>query len=144
MRLLVSASRLVWPVAIVVLLVIAQACDVAFRHDLQGETTSEQSDASGSWSARLGELLWPLIEEHDTEYAPFYSEQAFRSLKLGAEQYAVEQSLGAPLEINQFPDGQIYWYYSRHGERSENYFVRILVFDEQRRLIGKRHSFYLD
>jgi len=144
MRFLVSACRLVWPVALVVVLLVAQACDVGFKHDLQGKTTSEPSGASGSWSPSLGELLWPLIEEHDTEYAPGYSEQAFRSLKLGAEQHTVEQALGSPLEVKLFPDGEIYWYYSRHGERSENYFVRILVFDEQKRLLEKRHSFYLD
>lgn len=144
MRFLVSACRLVWPVAMVVVLLTAQACDARGKHDLHGKTTSEPSGPSCSWNASLGELLWPLIEEHDTEYAPGYSEQAFRSLKLGAEQHAVEQALGAPLEVKQFSHGEIYWYYSRHGERSENYFVRILVFDEQKRLLGKRHSFYVD
>lgn len=149
MRTLFSGCRLVWLVAAMTLgSLLAQACDTGSEYDLQGEAMSElpagAPSTDGSLSAALGELLWPLITKHDTEYAPGYSEEVYRSLKLGARQEAVEQALGPPLKAKEFPDGLTYWYYSRHGQRFDSYFVRILGFDQDGRLVTRRSYFYVD
>ena len=56
----------------------------------------------------------------------------------------MEEILGPPLHKREFADGRTYWYYSRHGRRFDSYFVRILVFDEQGRLLARRSYFYVD
>ena len=128
-----------------------QACDGRFEYDLfdtGSEAPSSQSadveSTDGSWTAALGELILPLIDKHDTEYAPNYSEEVFRSLELGSDTAAVEQLLGPPLLAKEFPDDKTYWYYSRHGERFDSYFVRILVFDGEGSLVARRSYFYVD
>ena len=135
-------------VALLLVGLIVQACGEKFEYELYGEPASAQPGATestdGSWKAVVGELLLPLIAYHDTEYAQGYSEEAFRSLDLGSGTTAVEKVLGPPLEIKEYPGGEIYWYYSRHGKRYENYFVRILVFDGEVSLVARRAYFYLD
>ncbi len=124
-----------------------QACG-ASEYKLEGEASTAQPAAvessDESWTASLGELLLPLIWNHDTEYASGYSEEVFRSLDYGLGRAAVGQLLGPPLLTNEYAGGKVYWYYSRHGSRSDNYFVRILVFSEEGNLVAKRSSFYLD
>jgi len=149
MRILLSGRRSVWLAAAVTLGgLLVQACDAGVEYDLQGEATSPvpagAETTDGSWTAALGELLWPLITKHDTEYAPGYGEKTYRSLEFGTRQEAVEQALGPPLEVKQFPDGLTYWYYSRHGHRFDSYFVRILGFDEKGSLVTRRSYFYVD
>jgi hypothetical protein len=127
---------------------LVQGCDAGFKYDLQGEATSTQpadtQSTDGSWSAALGELLWPVVTKHDTEYAPGYNERAYRSLDMGMGHEAVEQALGPPLEVKEFPDGMTYWYYSRHGQQFDSYFVRILGFNKEGSLAVRRSYFYVD
>lgn len=106
--------------------------------------TAGSTGSSSSWREAVGELILPLIEKHDTEYAPGYREEVFRALKPGMTQKRVAQLLGQPLLTKRFPDGITCWYYTRHGKRSENYFVRVLEFDGQGILLARRKHFYVD
>jgi hypothetical protein len=124
---------------------LAQACAAEFEYPSEEHhAASAKARDTSSWAADLGEFLWPLITRHDTEYAPDYSEESFRSLDLGSPPVEAEKALGRPLEVKEFPDGQVYWYYSRSGAEFDSYFVRILVFGQDGRLISKRRFFYVD
>jgi len=125
-----------------------QACGGRFEYELEGESPLAQPASSestdGSWTAALGELLLPLIEDHDTEYAPGYSDKVFRALDFGTGRVVVEQLLGPPLLAKEFPSGETYLYYSRHGKQFGSYFIRILVLDGAGLLVARRSYFYLD
>jgi hypothetical protein len=88
--------------------------------------------------------MLPLIEKHDTEWSANYSDDVFRSLPLGTGHAEVERRVGIPLETKEFPDGSTCWYYSRPGEASRNYFVRVLEFDESGSLLARRAYFHVD
>lgn len=146
---LTSNRRSIWPVVAAILVaLLMQACDGKFEYDLKSEAPSSQpadvESTDGSWAAALSELILPLIDKHDTEYAPGYSEEVFRSLDLGTDSATVEELLGPPLLTKEFPEDKTYWYYSRHGERFDSYFVRILVFDGEGKLVARHSSFYVD
>lgn len=148
-RLLLSTRGSTWlAVGAILGVLLVPACGARFEYELEAEAPSAQPAAvestDGSWAAALGELLLPLIEKHDTEYAQGYSEEVFRSLDIGSGKALVEQLLGPPLLAKEFSSGRVYWYYSRHGTRSENYFVRILVFDREGSLVARRSYFYVD
>jgi hypothetical protein len=106
-----------------------------------GEQTPPQA-VSGGWLEAIGERVLPLIEKHDTEFAPRYREEVFRKIPLGIAEAEVTRLLGPPLQTKQFFDGTTCWYYTRHGERFASYFVRILEFDQKGILIARRHYFY--
>jgi len=137
--------RLVLPNAISLLLA-AASCG-RYEHSL----TSEKKQASPAgdravgdgWLAAVGERILPLIEKHDTKYAPGYREEVFRELELGATESEVARLLGQPLLTKKFPDGHTCWYYTRHGQRFASYFVRILEFDQRSVLVARRHYFYV-
>lgn len=147
--LLLSARRSTWvAIAAILGLFLVLACVARFARELEADAPSAQpavvESTDGSWRAALGELLLPLVAEHDTEYAQGYSEEVFRSLDIGLGRAMVEQLLGPPLLAKEFSSGRVYWYYSHHGTRSGNYLVRILVFDREERLVARRSYFYLD
>ncbi len=123
-------------------------CGTKSEYHLEAEPSSSPTASTestdGSWRSALGNLILPLIEDHDTEYAQGYSEEVFRSLGLGTDRETVEDLLGSPLFLRNFPNGMTYWYYSRHGKQSENYFVRITVFDAEGNLVERHSDFYLD
>lgn len=124
------------------------SCGSRSEYDLepQGQSPPAASAEStdGSLRAALGEMLLPLVESHDTQYAPGFREEVFRSLRLGSREAEVRDLLGEPLLSRDFPDGGRYWYYSRQGDRSPNYFVRALVFDRNGALLARRRYFYVD
>jgi len=96
------------------------------------------------WLTRLGEVVLPLLERGDTEYARGFTERAFSEVEPGASQGAVRQSLGAPLLTKAFPDGTTVWYYSRHGPRSRSYFIRALEFSSDNKVSRIFREYYLD
>src|SRR5215210_700468 len=112
------------------------------EYRISGEKTPSQSADSG-WLDAVGERILPLVEKHDTQYAPSYREDVFRALALGISKAEVIRLLGPPLRAKQFPDGNVCWYYTRHGELFASYFVRVLEFDRRGVLIARRHYFYL-
>lgn len=127
--------------------VLALACRDAYVYDLNAKAQPEpprSSPRSSSWKEALGEAVLPHFETHDTEYAAGFKEQVFRSLEMGIAQDEVKRRLGEPVSTKTFPDGDICWYYSRHGAKSKNYFVRLLEFDDKGLLVARRAEFYVD
>lgn len=143
-RRLVLACTLI--VSAVVLLAFFFACRYSYdlESDRRTSRSGEPASTDGSWSAALGEFILPLLEEHDTEWSAGYSDDVFRSLPLGTDKAEVERRLGTPLETKEFPDGNTCWYYSRPGEASSNYFVRVLEFGESGSLLARRAYFHVD
>lgn len=113
-----------------------------FTYDLE-ERKAPESNGSQSWSEAVGELVLPLISEHDTKYASGFSEDKFQSVRIGSTESEVASALGNPLLKKKFPDGTVCWYYSRPG-RHNSYFVRVLEFGDDRKLEQRRSYFYLD
>jgi hypothetical protein len=138
------ARKLFLPAAISLLLV-AASCG-RYEYSLsEKKPASPAGDRAvgGDWLSALGERILPLIEEHDTQYAPGYREEVFRTLAFGVTEADVARLLGPPLLAKRFSDGNTCWYYTRHGERSASYFVRVLEFDPRCVLVARRHYFYL-
>ncbi len=66
--------------------------------------------------------------EEDTEYAGGYSDDAFRSVRLGMATRDVVALLGPPLETGALGAGRETWRWSRSpGDKS--YRVRVVIFD---------------
>jgi outer membrane protein assembly factor BamE (lipoprotein component of BamABCDE complex) len=84
------------------------------------------------------------MNDSDTEYAAGYVETRFRSIPVGASEADVVRELGQPLSTKTFPDGDTCWYYSQHGKKSENYYVRAVRFDSGKRVTELLTGFYLD
>ncbi|MGB5813824.1 MAG: hypothetical protein WBH85_18920 [Thermoanaerobaculia bacterium] len=142
-----SGVKLAW-VAAGIVLVVLLACQQRFEYDLDTEDDPQDGarteSTDGSWAAALGEILLPLVEDHDTEYAEGFSDDVFRSLEMGLSRADLLRLLGSPLSVKEFPDGSTCLYYSRHGGSSANYFVRVLVLDEKSSLVARRRYFYVD
>jgi hypothetical protein len=85
------------------------------------------------------------VDRHpgDTRYAPRYDERRFRSIKPGATAAEVVTLLGEPLSRRNWGDGTTIWYYSDPGP-SQNYFVRVLIFSPEDRVIARKADCYLD
>lgn len=134
--------------AVFLLLALLIMMGCRFSYDLEGDRqptrNGRPASTDGSWTARLGELILPLVEEHDTEWATSFDENTFKSLAIGSTSEPVEERLGRPLETKRFPDGNICWYYTRPGEGSKNYFVRVLEFDQDGTLVARRRYFHVD
>jgi hypothetical protein len=93
----------------------------------------------------VGDIVLPLLCEERTVYAARFSEEAFSDLRIGASMNAVDAALGQPLNAAEFPDGEIYWYYSRQATGTDNFFQRIVVFSSSSRRIVRTYSeFYVD
>jgi hypothetical protein len=133
--------RCLFLLAAISLLLIAANCR-RDKYQLTDEKTPSQTAGDG-WLEAAGERILPLIDKHDTEYAPGYREEVFSKVALGVTEAEVARLLGPPLQTKQFSDGTTCWYYTRHGERFASYFVRILKFDQQGILIARRHYFYV-
>ena len=118
-----------------------------FSYDLNGVGEAPRwnqppESTDGSWRAALGEAVLPIFFDDGTVYSAGFDETTFRSLPMGADQSAVERELGSPISTKAFPWGNTCWYYSEAGDSSENYFVRVLVFDTSRTLVARYASFY--
>lgn len=123
------------------------SCRGAYVYDLNAKAQAappKPPPQSSSWKEALGEAVLPLFETHDTEYAAGYKEEIFRSLEMGINQDEVKRRLGEPVSTRAFADGNACWYYSRHGRKSKNYFVRLLEFDGKGILLARRAEFYVD
>ena len=148
-RIVVAPSEVVMMVSKSVLLSVFWVCTLSCSsrvYDLNERAKAEppQPVRSSGWKEALGEAVLPLLGHHDTEYAPGFKERSFQTLEMGISQDEVKRIIGDPLFTKTFPDGRVYWYYSRHGKTSKSFFTRILVFREDGRLIARHTEFYLD
>jgi len=81
-------------------------------------------------------------KDEDTEYAPGYSDQAFRTIKVGMTTQEVLAILGPPLEAASLGGTRETWRWSRSpGDKS--YRVRAIVFEAGKVMKIKR-EFYVD
>ena len=127
--------------------VLLSAVICRFSYDLNGGGEAPRWDqppesTDGSWSTALGEAILPIFFKDGTVYSAGFDETTFRSLPMGVDQSTVERELGPPISTKAFPWGNVCWYYSEAGDSSENYFVRVLVFDTSRTLVARYASFY--
>jgi outer membrane protein assembly factor BamE (lipoprotein component of BamABCDE complex) len=122
------------------------SCSGASVYDLNTKSQPEppKPPRSTSWREALGEVVLPLFDRNDTEYATAFKEEVFRALEMGLSQDDVKRRLGEPVSTKTFSDGDTCWYYSRHGKQSKSYFVRLLEFDGKGILVARRSAFYLD
>ncbi len=145
MKTLVRGSR---ELSLISALLILTTCSGQFEYDLGTKKQDTQSVLRKSFDATVwdiaGELVFPLIEDHDTRYSSGYDEQIFRSLTVGLEQAEVARVLGKPLSTKEFPDGRRCWYYSQPGSEYRSYFIRALCFSSAGSLRARYRSFYLD
>lgn len=93
-----------------------------------------------SGSDRVASWLYP----SDTVYAGGFTEQGFRSLASGADRETVVSVLGKPLRTA-VDGGKEYWYYSKHGQKYDNYWNMIVILDRASgRVVEKFREFYVD
>lgn len=92
----------------------------------------------------LAEFVLPIFLSEKTRYAPWYTERAFHSLKVGDTMDHVRTMLREPLDQRHFPDGDTVWYYSEQATALDNYLARNVVFDERGRLSHMHAQFYVD
>jgi hypothetical protein len=124
----------------------AISCGGTRNYDLNERDTrpAEPPPRDSSWKDKLGELIMPLFDKDDTEYSSGFNETVFRSLEMGLPQNEVARRLGNPFLTRTFADGNTCWYYSRHGRKWKSYFVRVLEFDRDWRLMRRYAAFYVD
>jgi len=109
----------------------------------------------------------------DTIYAPGYSEAGFKKIAAGMTTEDVAKLVGLPLLISEYSDGSFVrdyrieretrmieseskrayllptidkaiWYYSQHGSKHDNFYVRVVTFSGSNRVLDKHASFYSD
>jgi hypothetical protein len=81
-------------------------------------------------------------KDEDTEYSRGYSDQAFRTIKVGMTEQEVLAILGPPLERASLGGTRETWRWSR-SPGSKSYRVRAVVF-EARRVVAIHREFYVD
>jgi hypothetical protein len=97
------------------------------------------------WKEKIGNVVLPLINPQETEFAPGYKEGIFDSLRLGASRDEVERQLGSPLKRWQGSvSGCEFWSYSRPAIPGSNFYQRNLEFDSTGALVEKHRHFYVD
>ena len=113
------------------------------------------------------------VMPEDTIYGPGYSESCFQKVTLGMTTSEVEKLVGLPLEISEHSGltftrrytisggvrtlvgewgnsdsppiiDKIRWYYSKPGPQHDHYYMRIIKFSGEGKVIEKRHEFYYD
>jgi hypothetical protein len=111
-----------------------------------GPRGSRETIASGRWwREKIGDVVGPVINTHDTEFAPGCTDEAFDSLRLGASRDDVERQLGSPLRRWEGSiSGCEYWSYSRRAIPGSNYLQRNVEFDSTGALVEKHRHFYAD
>jgi hypothetical protein len=114
-----------------------------FAYDLNGPNPASERTKQ-SWRYRVGQVILPLVYDHDTRYSTGYKEASFQSLKMGVSQGDVRALLGEPLKKYQLEDGHWMWHYSEHGPKSKDYLVRTLEFGSDEHLLRKGAEFYVD
>lgn len=101
---------------------------------LLGWYQATRIDAVASW-------LYP----SDTIYAARFNPAHFRRVVKGMNRKELLGLVGQPLEKRVITSRQEYWYYSRHGARSQNYWNFIVAVDpEAGKVVGRSKEFYTD
>lgn len=113
-----------------------------FTYDLMASRQSP--DPGQAWRAKAGQLLLPLFYSHDTQYGALYREKAFRMVKRGATEEEIRTALGEPLEKGKLEDGESIWHYTKPGPKTEDFLVRIVVFDAAGQMLRTHAEFYVD
>lgn len=83
-----------------------------------------------------------LGKDEDTEYAPGYSDQAFRKVRIGMTAREVIATLGPPLDKANLSGGREVWRWSR-SRADRSYRVRAILFVDGK-VIAINSEFYLD
>jgi hypothetical protein len=99
------------------------------------------SSVIGSILATLAFLVFVFFFTFDTEYAPGYSEEAFRAVEIGDSKEEVLSLLGQPLRVYGM-DREVQSY-SRSPSGS-NYLMRDIVLDSEGRVVEIRSQVYWD
>ncbi len=90
---------------------------------------------------RVASWLYP----SDTVYAGRFNPHRFRRVVEGMSREELVKLLGRPFEARIITDRQEYWYYSRHGARSQNYWNYIVIVDPTvGKVAGWFEEFYTD
>jgi outer membrane protein assembly factor BamE (lipoprotein component of BamABCDE complex) len=81
----------------------------------------------------------------DTVYAKRFNPAHFSRVVAGMSREELLGLLGPPLEKRVIADREEYWFYSRHGVRSQNYWSFIVVVDpEAGKVVGRFKELYTD
>lgn len=97
-------------------------------------------------------LAWFLAEAvlGETEYATGYSEIGFRRIDIGDHTGGVLRTLGPPLKIRDFEDGDCIWFYARGRIRDDEGVGSDCCYSERDLsvsngvVVKKHHLFYID
>lgn len=81
-----------------------------------------------------------LFTINETVYSNNYNEKYFRGIEIGMTQREVKTILGEPLKYYR-SSGREIWSYSSPGGKYENYRVRKVIFDGDRKVSGKIKKF---
>lgn len=99
----------------------------------------------GWYQATRVDMVAAWLYPSDTVYAARFSPRQFRRVGEGMRQRELLELLGQPFERRAIADRQEYWYYSRHGTRSQNYWNFIVIVDPAvGKVVGRFKEFYTD
>ena len=97
----------------------------------------------GSILATLAFLIFVFFFTFDTEYAPGYSEEMFRAVKVGDSKEEILSLLGQPLRVYDLGTDREVLGYSISPSGS-NYLMRDIVLDSEGRVVEIRSQAYWD
>lgn len=99
----------------------------------------------GWYQATRTDLVASWLYASDTVYSSGFSQRQFNRVQEGMSPEALLALLGEPLDRRLISAQQEYWYYSRHGTSSQNYWNFIVIVDPTaRRVSGRFKEFYTD
>jgi len=99
----------------------------------------------GWYQATRLDVVAAWLYPSDTVYAPRFSPSQFRNVADGMRRRELLGLLGQPFERRVIAERQEYWYYSRHGARSQNYWNFIVIVDPASgQVVGRFREFYTD
>lgn len=99
----------------------------------------------GWYQATRIDMVAAWLYPSDTVYPARFSPLQFRSVAEGMRQRELLALLGQPFERRVVADRQEYWYYSRQGGRSQNYWNFIVIVDPVAgKVLGRLREFYTD
>jgi hypothetical protein len=99
------------------------------------------SSVTGSVLVTVAFLAFIFLFTFDTEYAPGYSEEAFRAVEIGDSREEVLCLLGQPLRVYGLNGDVLSYSISPSGS---NYLVRAIVLDSEGRVMEIRSQIYWD
>lgn len=99
----------------------------------------------GWYQATRLDVVASCLYPSDTVYSVNFSPSRFGIVSEGMRLREVVDLLGQPLEKRTDAGRQEYWYYSRHGKQSQNYWNYIVIADPVKdEVIGRFREFYTD